>query len=192
MPPIADPQGPDLHAEGDEIDLRAYWRVLLRRRWTVLAVFAAAVLLAVVVTVRKTPIYAATATLIIDLQAPKVLNNKDVQDVVETGTPSFWGSKEYFETQYRVITSRAVAQRVIEKLQLAKDLRFLGLEDVKDEAKLAKALARLDPVQELQQRLSVVPVKDSRVVRIVIEDRDPRWAAPIANAVSDAYIAESL
>jgi polysaccharide biosynthesis transport protein len=187
----ADPQAA-AHPDGDEIDLRAYGRVLLRRRWTVLAVFAAAVLLTLVVTVRQTRIYAATATLIIDLQAPKVLNNKDVQEVVETGNNGFWGSKEYFETQYKVITSRAVAQRVVEKLQLGKDLRFLGLEDEKDAAKVADALARIDPVSEVQDRLSVLPVKDSRVVRIVIEDRDPRWAATIANALADAYIAESL
>ncbi|BDG03446.1 GumC family protein [Anaeromyxobacter oryzae] len=192
MPPTADPQGPVLREEGDQLDLHAYWRVLLRRRWTVLAVFAAAVLLTLVVTLRQTRIYAGTATLIIELQAPKVLNNKDVQDVVETGTSSFWSSKEYFETQYRIITSRAVAQRVVEKLQLAQDQRFLGLDGMKDEAKLKDALQKVDPVETLQERLSVVPVKDSRVVHIIVEDRDPKWAATIANAVADAYIAESL
>lgn len=192
MSEIADSQGPALREEGDEIDLHAYWRVLLRRRWTVLGVFAAAVLATLVVTVRQTPIYAATASIIIDLSAPKVLNNKDVQEVVETGTSGYWSSKEYFETQYKVITSRAVAQRVIEKLQLGRDLRFLGLDGVKDPAKVEEALATIDPASELQDRLAVLPVKDSRVVRIQIEDRDPRWAATIANAVADAYIAESL
>jgi polysaccharide biosynthesis transport protein len=185
-------QGPALREEGAEIDLRAYWRVLVRRRWTVAGVFAAAVLATLVATVRQTPIYAATASIIIDLSAPKVLNNKDVQEVVETGTSGYWSSKEYFETQYKVLTSRAVAQRVIEKLQLAKDLRFLGLDHLKDEAKIAEELALLDPAGELQDRLSVIPVKDSRVVRIQLEDRDPKWAATLANAVADAYIAESL
>ncbi|WP_242392050.1 GumC family protein [Anaeromyxobacter oryzisoli] len=192
MPPITEPQAPDLREEEDQLDLRAYWRVLVRRRWTILAVFAAVVLLTLVATLRQPRVYAATATLIIDLQAPKVLNNKDVQDVVETGTSSLYSSKEYFETQYKIITSRAVAQRVIEKLQLARDPRFLGLEGIKDTAKLEQALAKLDPPAVLQDRLSVVPVKDSRVVKLVVEDRDPKWAATIANAVADAYIAESL
>ena len=45
---------------------------------------------------------------------------------------------------------------------------------------------------ELQDRLSVLPVKDSRVVRIQVEDRDPNWAATLANAVAEAYITETL
>jgi capsular exopolysaccharide synthesis family protein len=176
----------------DDIDLRTYWRILARRRWTVLGVFAATVLAAVVVTVRQTPIYAASTSIIIDLSAPKVLNNKDVQEVVETGNTGYWSSKEYYETQYKVITSRAVAQRVIESLQLARDLRFLGLDEVKDEARLKKKLEKIDPVKVLQDRLAVLPVKDSRVVRIEVEDRDRMWAATLTNAVADAYVAESL
>ena len=92
MSQTADPQGPVTRDDGDQIDLRAYWRVLSRRRWAVLAVFASAVLVTVVVTLRQTPIYAAAASLIIDLSAPKVLNNKDVQEVVETGTSGPWSS----------------------------------------------------------------------------------------------------
>jgi polysaccharide biosynthesis transport protein len=195
MPATADSQAPapaPVAGDTKELDLRAYWRVLMRRRWVVLGVFAAAVLLTLVVTLRQTPIYAAATSIIIDLSAPKVLNNKDVQEVVETGNSGFWSNKEYFETQYKVITSRTVAQRVIEKLQLARDLRFLGLDQLKDEEKLKRALDRADPVAELQDRLAVLPVKESRVVRIQIEDRDPKWAATIANAVAEAYITESL
>ncbi len=176
----------------DEIDLRAYWRVVLRRRWTIAAVFTAAVVLTLLFTLRQTKIYAATTTLIIDLNAPRVLNKEQVQDVVDSGTGNYWYSKEYYETQYKVITSRAVAQRVIEKLNLQRDLRFLGLEDLKDEKKIEEALKGLDPVAELAERLRVIPVKDSRVVRIEVEDRDPRWAATISNAVAEAYITETL
>ena len=66
----------------------------------------------------QTKIYDATCTIIIDLTAPKVLDKDSVQDVVETGTGSYWYSREYYETQYKVLTSRAVAQRVVDKLQL--------------------------------------------------------------------------
>ncbi len=176
----------------DEIDLRAYWRVVQRRRWVILSVFAAAVILTLLVTLRQTKIYAATTTLIIDLNAPRVLNKDQVQDVMDTGVSSFLLSKEYYETQYKVITSRAVAQRVIDKLQLARDARFLGLEDVKDAKKLEAEAAKMDPAAELQDRLKVLPVKDSRVVRIQVEDRDPKWAATLANAVAEAYITENL
>ncbi|HET8542014.1 MAG TPA: Wzz/FepE/Etk N-terminal domain-containing protein, partial [Anaeromyxobacter sp.] len=179
-------------ADEQEFDLREYWRAFQRRRWVIASVFAAAVILTLLVTLRQTKIYAATATLIIDLNAPRVLDKKQVEEVVETGTGGYWYSKEYYETQYKVITSRAVAQRVSEKLQLARDLRFLGLDGVKEAKQIEQAVANVDPASELQNRLKVLPVKDSRVVRIQVEDRDPKWSATLANAIAEAYIAENL
>ncbi|HSN15697.1 MAG TPA: GumC family protein, partial [Anaeromyxobacteraceae bacterium] len=179
-------------ADGDEIDLRAYWRILMRRRWMIGAVFAAMVVVTLLFTLRQTKIYSAATTLIIEPNAPRVFDKEQVQDVVDTGTSSFLANKEYFETQYKVIQSRAVAQRVVEKLQLARDLRFLGLDHLKDEGKVANALERLDPISILQARLAVLPVKDSRVTRIQVDDRDPKWAATLANAVAEAYISETL
>ncbi len=176
----------------EEVDLRTYWRVILRRRWVIASVFAAVVLVTLLVTLRQTRIYAATTSLIIDLNAPRVLNKDQVQDVLDNGVSNFLLSKEYYETQFKVITSRAVAQRVIDKLQLARDLRFLGLDVIKDEKKVEKELAEIDPVFELQGRLQVLPVKDSRVVRIQVEDRDPAWSATLANAAAEAYITETL
>jgi capsular exopolysaccharide synthesis family protein len=179
-------------ADGDEIDLRAYWRIVVRRRWVIGAVFAAAVVLTLLFTLRQPKIYAASATLIIDLNAPRVLDTKEVQDVVDSGTGGYWYSKEYYETQYKVIQSRAVAQRVIEKFQLGRDLRFLGLDGLKDEGRIEKELRKIDPIAVLQERVKVLPVKDSRVARIQVEDRDPKWAATLANGVAEAYITENL
>jgi capsular exopolysaccharide synthesis family protein len=186
-----EPQPPPA-ADGDEIDLRAYWRSLVRRRWVIASVFATVVVLTLLFTLRQTKIYAATTTLIIDLNAPRVFNKEDVQEVVDSGTGGYWFSKEYYETQYKVITSRAVAQRVVEKLQLARDARFLGLDHLKDQAKLDDAISKADPADVLSGRLQVLPVKDSRVVRIQVEDRDPKWSATLANAVAEAYITENL
>lgn len=182
-PPTAD--------AGDEIDLRAYWRVVVRRRWLILAVFAAAVALTLLVTLRQTKVWAATATLVIETTAPRVLDKEQVQDVVETGAGSYWSSKEYFETQYKVIASRSVAQRVVEKLQLKQNDRFLGIDEL-EPGKREEERQRLDPVLVLQERLKVLPVKDSRVVRIQVEDRDPQQAALLANAVAESYIADNL
>ncbi|MCM2332401.1 MAG: polysaccharide biosynthesis tyrosine autokinase [Anaeromyxobacteraceae bacterium] len=176
---------------GEELDLRAYWRVIVRRRWLILSVFAAVVLLTVLVTLRQTKVYAASTTLVIDANAPRVLDKEAVQDVVETGAGGYLSAKEYNETQYKVIASRTVAQRVVERLQLKQNDRFLGIEEL-DAAKKEEERSKLDPVLVLQERLKVLPVKDSRVVRIQVEDRDPQQAALLANAVAEAYIADNL
>lgn len=175
----------------DVVDLHAYWRTIARRRWIVVSFFVAAVLATAIVTLRQPKIYGATCTIIIDVAAPRVLEKEQVQEVVESGSGASWYNREYYETQYRVITSRTVAQRVADKLQLAANPRFLGLTAIPEAEREAARLGR-DPVAIVQANLKVEPVKDSRVVRIRYEDRDPEMAAIVANTVAEAYIAETL
>jgi capsular exopolysaccharide synthesis family protein len=183
LPPAAD--------RADAIDVRAYWRTIVRRRWLVIPFFVATVLVTAIVTLRQTKIYDATCTIIIDLVAPRVLE-KDVQEVVESGSGGYWYSREYYETQYRVIGSRAVAQRVSDKLQLGANDKFLRLDKIADAKARESARRSRDPVPIVQANLKIEPVKDSRVVRIRYEDPDPDLAAIIANTVAEAYIAETL
>ena len=42
-------------------------------------------------------------------------------------------------------------------------------------------MARMDVVSRIQSMIQVKPVKDSRLVNIVIEDRNPDRAALLAN-----------
>ncbi len=176
----------------ESIDLHGYWRTIVRRRWLIVPFFLATVLITGIITLRQTKIFDATCTIIIDLQAPKVLDKDSVQEVVESGSSGYWASKEFYETQYKVLTSRAVAQRVIERLGLAQNARFLDLDGVPDPAELERRKSKLDPFLILQKNLKVEPVKDSRVVRLRYEDKDPALAAQIANTLAEAYIAENL
>src|SRR5258706_14424665 len=103
--PMPVSSGPEAGTSKNEsIDLRAYWGLVVRRRWLILASFVAAVIVTLVVTVRQTKIYEAVCTIIIEVSAPRVLDNQQVQDVVESGSGSYRYSKEYYETQYKVIT----------------------------------------------------------------------------------------
>lgn len=190
-----DPIAPAPAAQTDDrpaesIDLRAYWRTLLRRRWLVVPFFLATVAAVAIVTLRQTKIYDATCTIIIDLTAPKVLDDQQVQDVVQSGTGGYWFSKEYYETQYKVITSRAVAERALDELQLQSSDPSMSLGGVADPQQREAARNRL--VAQIQKNLKVEPVKDSRIVRIRFEDTKAERAALIANAIADAYIKESL
>lgn len=176
----------------DTVDLHAYWRVVVRRRWLIVPFFVAVVLVTMLITLRQTKYYEAVATIVIDLQAPRVLEKDSVQDVVETGAGGYWYSKEYFETQYRVIVSRAVGKRAVEKLQLGQSDKFLGLDPTSDETQREAKRAQMDPVAVVFEGLRVDPVKESRIARIRYEHPDPQIAALVANGVAEAYIAESL
>jgi polysaccharide biosynthesis transport protein len=195
MPTAPTPTQPELASATDassSLDFHEYWRVLIRRRWLVIPFFLATVLVTTLITLRQIKVYSATCTIIIDLSAPKILEKDQVQEVVETGTGGYWYSKEYYETQYKVLASRAVAQRVADKLQLATNDQFLGIDKVADPKLRDELRKKRDAPFLLYSHLRIEPVKESRIVRVRFEDGDPQRAAQIANAFADAYIAENL
>ncbi|MDY7227010.1 polysaccharide biosynthesis tyrosine autokinase [Hyalangium sp. s54d21] len=167
--------------------VRAFWR----RKWIVLGVAVLITGLAALHTLRKPKVYAASTSLIIDVTAPRVLDS-EVKEVMGEERSNYWFNKEYYATQNEVITSRAVSTRVVEKLGLQHDAAFLGLSHIQDEKERMQAAQGGDAAGLLQSRIRVMPVKDSRVVNIGVEDLDPQRAALLANEVAEAYMAENL
>ena len=161
-------------------DLRRLVAILLHRKWVILGVAALVLALVAARTLRERKVYTASVTLIIELQAPKVLGDQ-VQDVAESSA-SFWQTKEFFETQFRILKSHAVAERVVRKLSLDRDEKFLGTKDFRN----------ADAVAVLRSRLRVEPVRDSRVVNVLIDDGDPKKAALLADTVADEFIQFNL
>ena len=181
----------NLSSASSGFDLRAVWHLALRRRWvilvTALTLFGAVALH----TLRQPRVYAASTSLVIDAAAPRVLDAQ-VADVSESGSGGYWFSKEYTETQTNIITSRAVSQRAVEKLGLQSDGSFLGVSSIQDPKARDAAMRAVDAAGVLQGKVSVVPVKDTRIVNVRVEDVDPKRAALLANEVAEAYIAENL
>jgi len=102
---------------GPGFDLRALLHLFRRRRWVILVAAALIFSATALQTLRQPKIYGATTSIVIDATPPRVLDNQ-VQDVAESGAGGYWFTREYTETQTRIITSRAVSQRAVEKLGL--------------------------------------------------------------------------
>lgn len=177
--------------DGTTVDLRAYFRALYRWRWLIAALMLGTVLLTAAYTLRQTRLYQASASVIIDPTAPRILDD-EVGKVMDSGSGTYWFNKEYYETQFKVIVSRAVSERVVDKLKLRSDRKFLGIKDQLDGPALEAAIQGADAVSLLQSRITVAPLKDSRLTHIVVTDPDPNRAALLANEVAEAYIAEDL
>ncbi len=174
-----------------EVGLGALLDVVWKHKWLV-AAFAVLVVAATTVYTRRQPkIYEATTQLVIDLTAPQYLS-RGQQEVVSLGTGNSWNTREFFETQYRIIKSRMVAKKVVDRLSLGADLDFLGVEEIEDPEKRAKRLERADPEGILIAKLKVTPVADSHVVLIRVRDRDPERAARLADAVAEAYSEQNV
>jgi polysaccharide biosynthesis transport protein len=177
-------------ATANRADVRFYVKAVMRRKWLVLMVFTAVVSVVSLWATRQPKVYAAAATIIVDAKEPRFLDSQ-IQDIQAEATASFWSNREYFETQIRILTSKAVAARVVEKLGLQNDPIFLGVSKLPAEQQQA-VMAKVDARVLVQSRVRVEPVKDTKVLAIRIEDGDPHRAALLANEVAQAYIEEMM
>lgn len=174
------------------LGLGHYLQIVWKHKAFVLT-FGALVISATVVFTRQQPrIYEAVTQLVIDQTAPQYLPNSAGQEVVALGTANTWNTREYFETQYRILKSRMVGAMVVERLGLAHDLDFLGITKIEDPADRARALERSDPIQALTSRLSIEPLEESNIVAVKVRDENPERAARLADAVCNAYADSNL
>lgn len=203
----AQPHALDLYSEErrenpDEIDLLAYWRILVKRRWQVLGTLAAVVALALLITLLMPSIYRATTTVQIDQEALQVVQ---VEGVTNTAVQS----RDYYQTQYELLASHTLAERVAEKLDLPGRLDALRPQSWLDrvqallrpranEAPDATSVAR-DQASTLRSAASLVlagltvePVRNSQLVRVHFDSRIPELSARVANTLADEYIASTI
>ena len=171
-----------------EIDLMEIL-LLLRRH---IYLFAAIILIVMTFTVaqiyRMVRIYSSTATIEIEPKAANVLGGN--MEVVQSGSQgNYLANKDYYATQYEIIKSRAVAQKVLEMVPGENVLEYLGF----DLGKIApEKVNDIDPIEVLLSKITVVPQKNSNIVRISVEDKDPEKAAFLANGVASSYIEFNL
>lgn len=175
-------------SEGGGLPFREYFGVIRKRLWTIVFVTAVGIGLGALYLSNQVPIYQAQATIEIRTETPQVLGG-DIQPVIDpVAGARYWSTQEYFETQYRIIRSRSVAEEVVTALQLAEDLGFLGIDPEASAEARANAIEAIDPIAHLIGMISVVPVQESHLVQIVVENRDPELATQIANTLAEVYV----
>ena len=153
--------------------------ILRARRWAALGVFALVVLTTLVVSLLLPKQYLGTASIVIDVKPDPVSAMVNPAAVM----PSFMA------TQVDILTSERVALRVIRDLKLADNpaLRQQWQEENKGQGTFEQYLIEL-----LQKGLDVKPSRESNVFMVNYKSPDPRFAAGLANAFAQAYIATTL
>jgi succinoglycan biosynthesis transport protein ExoP len=182
-------------------NLVAWWRVIRKRRWTVLSAFFVLFVTVLVGTIEEKPVYRAKALIEIDKENPSVANPQELFQLDEV-------SDAYLETQYKVLASNDLAERVIRQLRLDREEEFLprtrGWPWSSPAAHAASSSPRIDGaalpdplVQEtvlahFQNRLDIRPIRRSRAVELRFDSQDPGLAARAVNAVAENYIQKNL
>lgn len=178
--------------EASSFNIAEYWRLAVKHRLIILASFVAAILLGLAATLLMTPIYSSSVTLQIDREAARVLNVDEVQP-----GESMTQAEEFFQTQYGLLRSRSLAERVVDSLGLANSDTFLtqmgGTTPARNGSAAAHASQRREAVLEIiQSNLSISPIRGSRLVSVSFESPDPQLAARVANAYAENFVQSNL
>lgn len=184
-------------------DFYKYLRIITKYRWLILGILLTSLLVAIAATFLMTPVYRATASIQIDRESLNIVKVDGVQpDEGQTG------GQDFYQTQYELLASRSLAERVSSTLGLATDKSFnaktksaldLGKELIFGEKPASEAQQDINQeelsrrtVDRLTRSLNIAPVRGSRIVKINIDHTNPSLARKIADGYAEVYIADNL
>jgi exopolysaccharide transport family protein len=193
-----------------ELDLMALYRTLRKRLGLIVAVTLGLTALVMVVVLQQTPLYTAETQVLLDRQKMQVTD----MEAVMSGMPA---DSATVDSEVEILRSRALAARVVDRLNLMQDPEFNGklrepslLRWLDPRVWIGEALKLVEAErpalnQELLDRAELNSVIDSLLSRLTVSrqrltyvinvsfvSESPEKAARIANAIADTYILDQL
>ncbi len=185
----------------DEIDIGEYLRILSLHKWAILGFSVVVVLLTTLVVFSIKPIYESTATVLIESEEENIVSIEEVY-----GIPG--ANDEYFETQNRILQSRSLAEKVIDRLSIAKHPEYdpeqqepaitdkltswLPIQGLQSEELPTEQSIRNIIVERFRENLTVAPIRNSQLINITFESNDPELTTAVSNTLADIYISSDL
>ena len=204
---VGEPQGYGPYGDEDtkSFDIFKYLRIASKYKWLIAGIAAAVFAVTALTTFMTTPIYKATASIQIDREASKVLDKGDISS-------DDTSSQDFYQTQYQLLQSRSLSERVSAALSLGSDPAFnrqvapslltlarsklSGLIFSDGKSSNNEADSNKDPNREATNRLmdgiEIQPVRGSRIVNISFNHPDPAVAQRVANGYADVFITDNL
>jgi polysaccharide biosynthesis transport protein len=156
------------------VPLSHYLWILRRQRWKILGFVTSAVLATVIVSLRLTPVYEATAIIDIDRQTPPGIIGQ------EANRATVNDSDQFLATQVKLLQSDAVLRPVVQKFNL---LEREGTIDPKDPARTARQDAPIT-----LRKLKVTRAPNTYLLLVSYRSPDATLASETANAIAQSYI----
>jgi succinoglycan biosynthesis transport protein ExoP len=208
-PAAGGPRAYSVNALGEtEVHLSDYLKVLHKRRWTALTAFVVVVTGVCLYTFTAIPIFEARVQVLIEKESTNVVTFKEAYEQNQI-------TDDYYQTQYRILQSRALARRTLEALKLWNHSQF---NPPPSSFSLGTALAatvgtvrdwlrspgKTEPpasdetssqsktIDRFLSALTIAPIRNSRLVDVKYESPDPGLAANVANALAKQYIEQNL
>lgn len=177
--------------------LRQYLRIALRWRYVIIGAVVACLILGLIVTLLMTPKYTATSTIEISRESSQVTNFQGVER--ETSV----ADQEFYQTQYGLLKSRLLSERVSTQLRLIDSKDFFNrfgvnqdkppFREVNGKYTAAGASERRRIAGEvLLKNIAIDPTRLSRLVVIQFTSPDAVFSQKVANAWAENFIQTNL
>jgi len=148
---------------------------IFRRRLGIAVLFCFTIVIIVTVgSFLMDPVYRATVTLLIDVESPDVLTTTGT---VALEPQSYLSYKEYYQSQEEIITSMGIMRQVFNEFKLGSSKDYKG---------------KKESVKQFVNTILVTPVRDTRLLKISVDNEDPKLAAQIANRIAEIYVKRNL
>lgn len=199
------------------VNVHDYLRPLYRRRWLAGSAFSTVLALAFVYAFTATPVYRATARLLIEPSDPNVVTFQEV--IVERG----FFTTDVQTTQRDMLRSRSLARAAIERLRLWDHPEFgeperspwlRALNPLRAARRLfswvrsavfppsapatadgfadAETRAESRAISALLDRLEVTATRQSRIVTLRFSAFEPKLAAEVVNALAELHVERDM
>ena len=189
--------GMNSHAALEVIDLAHYWQVIRRQLKKIILFSAVVTAIAVLVALAITPVYRATATILIEAEEAKVLS---IEEVYGLGS----ASDEYYQTQFEILRSRELAKRTVLELGLVENPEFNPAHPANKKSFSLKSIIFGEPAPKTDEQIlagtinrfwaavNIVPVRKTQLVKVSVDSESPEMARIAANALAQQFIESQL
>jgi len=188
--------GPNIYTTHPSQDsmLREYLRILIKRRWVVLASVVVIFGVVFIATMRATRIYEAAGSIAINKSDPMMINFKDSPN----GAAGYIDSSD-IDTEIRILKSDLLALQVIKELGLDKRAEFGGKPATADGG-LELTTDTLQPdsqqttylLNAFKGGLAVSSVTGTRIIDIHYRSADRNLAARVVNTLMNTYVEQNF
>lgn len=154
-----------------DIDLKEVFFIIHKKKWILVTITCIIMVLDLIYTFKQTPMYRATSLVLIEKPTSQLSQAVSQEQVIPT-----IGALDYYNTQYEILQSRTLAKRVC---------KILGLEKLEE-------FDNEHPEVAFLELIYINPVKDTRLVEVSVDYKDPEMAARMANTLASLYIEQNI
>lgn len=205
-----DSHGENNNINQERVSVTSLFAVLKQRKWLILSITLATLLLSLMLSWMMNPVYRSSTTLKINANATKVVNFD-----VEVGN-KLQADENYFQGEFKLLQSRAILERVIDELALQEPLQELaskksiiekmGIQiNQWSQSKTAQSIGISELFSSssslemnkpltlvLQEKITPIPSKHLGLIDVTVNWSTAEGAAAIANSLTANFIKLTL